>query len=164
MEHLERTHTIFGEVMEGDDTLEKLNALYCDAEHRPFQDVRVLHTYVLDDPFDDPPPLAELVPPDSPAGDRPAEERVKARLKYDDGSEDTKVGRPPLPQIVLRSFVRLFVRVSIPIAVIIHTFTNNDTAPTTAGRAHGGGDRGQHPAQGGQVARHRAGDDRCVRV
>ncbi len=77
--------------MEGDDTLEKLNTLYCDLEHRPYQDVRVLHTYALDDPFDDPAPLAELVPPDSPVAEAPREERVKARLRYDDGSEGAKV-------------------------------------------------------------------------
>jgi peptidyl-prolyl cis-trans isomerase-like 4 len=81
--------------MEGDDTLEKLNTLYCDEEHRPFTDVRVLHTYVLDDPFDDPAPLADLVPPDSPIAERPKDERVKARLKYDDGTEDTKVATLP---------------------------------------------------------------------
>jgi peptidyl-prolyl cis-trans isomerase-like 4 len=30
--------------------------------------VRIKHTYVLDDPFDDPPQLAELIPENSPTG------------------------------------------------------------------------------------------------
>ena len=43
--------------MEGENVLQTLNNLYCDGEGRPYQDVRILHTYVLDDPFDDPAPV-----------------------------------------------------------------------------------------------------------
>jgi peptidyl-prolyl cis-trans isomerase-like 4 len=44
------------------------------------RDVRILHTYVLEDPFDDPPGLAEFIPDASPERDRPPEEAVKPRL------------------------------------------------------------------------------------
>lgn len=52
---------------------------------RPFpcttrSDVRILHTYVLEDPFDDPAGLADLIPDASPERDRPPEEAVKPRL------------------------------------------------------------------------------------
>ena len=47
--------------------LDKFNELYVDSEHRPYQDVRIYHTVVLDDPFPDPAALAEHVPPESPA-------------------------------------------------------------------------------------------------
>ena len=39
---------VLGEIAEGFDILEKLNSLYCDSEGRPFQDVRIKHTYILD--------------------------------------------------------------------------------------------------------------------
>lgn len=48
--------------------------------HQTNSDVRILHTYVLEDPFDDPPSLAELIPDASPERDRPPEEAVKPRL------------------------------------------------------------------------------------
>ena len=42
-------------VMEGMETLEQINGQFCDDKGRPYRDIRILHTYVLDDPFDDPP-------------------------------------------------------------------------------------------------------------
>lgn len=33
----EQQHTVFGEVVEGFDVLDKLNETYCDKEFRPFQ-------------------------------------------------------------------------------------------------------------------------------
>ena len=47
-------------------SLEKLNETYVDDNGRPYQDVRVRHTIVLDDPFDDPEGLARHVPESSP--------------------------------------------------------------------------------------------------
>jgi hypothetical protein len=38
------------------------------------RDVRVKHTFVLEDPYDDPPQLAELIPDASPMRDRPEDE------------------------------------------------------------------------------------------
>ena len=43
---------------------------------------RIRHTYVLDDPFDDPPGLE--VPPSSPVAIRPAEERVPERVPVEE--------------------------------------------------------------------------------
>lgn len=31
-----------------------INEAYCDKEGRPFQDIRIYHTVILDDPFPDP--------------------------------------------------------------------------------------------------------------
>ncbi|OEL15704.1 Peptidyl-prolyl cis-trans isomerase CYP59 [Dichanthelium oligosanthes] len=64
---------VFGMVAEGFDTLMKINKAYVDNKGRPFQDIRwsiawVKHTYVLDDPFDDPPQIAEFVHKNSPKG------------------------------------------------------------------------------------------------
>ncbi|WKX92685.1 hypothetical protein Q1695_010597 [Nippostrongylus brasiliensis] len=55
LDYLDDKHTIFGQVTEGLDTLEKLNEQLCDGDHKPYRDVRIAHTIVLDDPFEDPP-------------------------------------------------------------------------------------------------------------
>ena len=52
LDHLDGKHTIFGEIAEGMDILDKLNDLYCDDEGRPYQDIRIRHSYILDNPFD----------------------------------------------------------------------------------------------------------------
>eukprot|EP00752_Nemacystus_decipiens_P017887 g16036.t1 len=78
MQHLDGKHTVFAKVMEGMEALEQINSQFCDDNGRPYRDIRILHTYVLDDPFDDPPQL--VVPDESPSRDRPDEERVALRL------------------------------------------------------------------------------------
>ena len=42
------------QVTEGMDVLQKINEAYCDKEGHPFQDIRIYHTVILDDPFPDP--------------------------------------------------------------------------------------------------------------
>ena len=56
LDYLDGKHTIFGELAESEglEVLQKLNEAYCDKESRPLKDIRILHTVVLDDPFDDP--------------------------------------------------------------------------------------------------------------
>ena len=71
---------IFGEVVEGFDALEKVNTAFVDSSGRPLQDIRLLHTVVLDDPYDDPPGLVE--PPSSPVPS--AEQRATVRIAYDE--------------------------------------------------------------------------------
>ena len=46
-------HTIFGEVTKGFDVLDIINDAYCDEDDRPYQNIRILHCIVLNDPFDD---------------------------------------------------------------------------------------------------------------
>ena len=52
---LDGQRTVFGTVSEGFDVLEAINNAYCDDKGRPYQNIRIRHTIVLDDPFDDPP-------------------------------------------------------------------------------------------------------------
>lgn len=64
IDFLDGKAAIFGTVVEGFDTLENINTAYIDDKGRPLKDIRILHTVVLDDPYDDPPGLVE--PPESP--------------------------------------------------------------------------------------------------
>ncbi|KAF7111002.1 hypothetical protein CFC21_111057 [Triticum aestivum] len=80
VDYLDDKHTVFGTVAEGLDTLTKINEAYVDDKGRPFKDIRIKHTYILDDPFDDPPQLAELIPENSPLG-KPRDEVAEERLE-----------------------------------------------------------------------------------
>lgn len=61
---LDGEHGVIGRVVEGLEVLDSINKTLCDSSHRPFRDVRILHTIILDDPFDDPENL--VVPGSSP--------------------------------------------------------------------------------------------------
>ncbi|XP_037080601.1 peptidyl-prolyl cis-trans isomerase sig-7-like [Pollicipes pollicipes] len=54
LEYLDDEHCVFGQVVEGHDVLVKLNSAICDEKYQPYQDIRVTHTVILDDPLDDP--------------------------------------------------------------------------------------------------------------
>lgn len=79
IDYLDGKHAVFGHVVEGLDTLDRLNEAFTDQEGRPFKDIRLRHVEILgeyaapvvcssgltagvDDPFDDP---EGLVVPDS---------------------------------------------------------------------------------------------------
>lgn len=89
LEYLDGRHSIFGRVAEGLDVLDKLNATICSMEGRPYKDLRIKHTYVLDDPFED---IAGMcVPSRSPS---PEGEMLKTmRLKEEEAAEE-----PPADQ------------------------------------------------------------------
>lgn len=44
-----------------DDVLAKINGLYCDRDGRPYADVRIVRAHILDDPFDDPEGIDEVL-------------------------------------------------------------------------------------------------------
>ncbi|KAJ9646352.1 Peptidyl-prolyl cis-trans isomerase-like 4 [Coniosporium tulheliwenetii] len=64
LDYLDGKAAIFGKVVEGFDTLEKINGAFVDNEGRPLKDIRIRHTHVLEDPYPDPDGLVE--PPESP--------------------------------------------------------------------------------------------------
>ena len=47
IDYLDGKHAVFGHVVEGLETLEKLNEVFVDQESRPFKDVRIRHVIVL---------------------------------------------------------------------------------------------------------------------
>ncbi|KAM0720420.1 hypothetical protein Q7P37_004556 [Cladosporium fusiforme] len=84
IEDLDGKAAIFGEVVEGFDALEKINSSFIDSSGRPLQDIRILHTVVLDDPYDDPTGMIE--PPSSPLPSD--EQRATVRIAYDEVLEE----------------------------------------------------------------------------
>uniref|UniRef100_A0A7N0V7B5 Peptidyl-prolyl cis-trans isomerase n=1 Tax=Kalanchoe fedtschenkoi TaxID=63787 RepID=A0A7N0V7B5_KALFE len=83
LDYLDGKHTVFGEVAEGLETLERINEAYVDEKGRPYKNIRIKHTYILDDPFDDPTELAELIPDASPDGKPKDEVDDDVRLEDD---------------------------------------------------------------------------------
>ncbi|OCF41020.1 peptidyl-prolyl cis-trans isomerase-like 4 [Kwoniella heveanensis CBS 569] len=65
IEYLDGKHAVFGHVIEGLETLDKINEAFLDQEGRPLQDIRIRHVEVLEDPFPDPDDFPVEVP-DSP--------------------------------------------------------------------------------------------------
>lgn len=47
IEYLDGKHAVFGHVVEGLDTLEKINEVFVDQDGRPFKDIRIRHVVVL---------------------------------------------------------------------------------------------------------------------
>eukprot|EP00898_Chlorokybus_atmophyticus_P001898 jgi/Chlat1/2709/Chrsp180S08755 len=86
LDYLDDRHTVFGEISEGLEHLDLLNDTFVDDAGRPLKNIRIKHTVILDDPFDDPPGLADLIPDKSPEL-KPAEGEP-VRVEYDWKPED----------------------------------------------------------------------------
>nr|XP_061806850.1 peptidyl-prolyl cis-trans isomerase-like 4 [Nerophis lumbriciformis] len=85
LDYLDGMHTVFGEVSEGLDVLSKINETFVDTDFVPFQDIRINHTVILDDPFDD--PLDLPVPDRSP---EPTKEQLDSgRIGADEVIDET---------------------------------------------------------------------------
>ena len=92
-EHLDDKYVVFGEVAEGLDIVQQIAEAYADADGRPYQNMRIRHTIVLEDPFDDP---AGLVVPD--ASPEPSElvlKQDRERLADGESLEEDAEGRAP---------------------------------------------------------------------
>lgn len=86
LDYLDGQHTVFGEVAKGFDVLDKLNEWICDKEYRPYQDIRIMHTVILEDPFEDFPSLDEMNRCASP---EPTEERLASdRIRIDEDVDE----------------------------------------------------------------------------
>ncbi|XP_032674753.1 peptidyl-prolyl cis-trans isomerase-like 4 isoform X3 [Odontomachus brunneus] len=70
---------------EGLEVILKLNETICDGDHRPYQDIRISHTVILEDPFDD--PVGFMIPDRSP---EPTKEALMSdRIGADEAIDDT---------------------------------------------------------------------------
>ena len=64
LDYLDGKMAIFGQVAEGLEVLDKINGVLVDEDGMPYKDIRIKHTIILDDPFEDPKGL--IVPDRSP--------------------------------------------------------------------------------------------------
>ncbi|CAE7749410.1 sig-7, partial [Symbiodinium microadriaticum] len=76
---LDGLHTPIGQVVEGLETLDRLDEAFADAAGRPLVDIRIAHKVVLDDPLGS--PVAVPPAPASPPPGRPVAESVPERLR-----------------------------------------------------------------------------------
>ncbi|KAG5439491.1 hypothetical protein PCANB_002065 [Pneumocystis canis] len=90
LDYLDGKHTIFGKVAEGFDTLETINNTYCDKNMRPFKDIRIKHTIILDDPFPDPEGLIEPDKSPIPSKEQLATVRIANDEKFDEDLDEAE--------------------------------------------------------------------------
>ncbi|PWA37647.1 hypothetical protein CTI12_AA588310 [Artemisia annua] len=83
LDYLDGKKTVFGEVAEGFEILAKINEAYVDDKNRPYKNIRIKHTHILEDSFDDQPELTKLVPDASPEGKPKDEVYDEVRLEDD---------------------------------------------------------------------------------
>lgn len=84
LDYLDGKAAIFGKVAEGFDALEKINDAFCDDKGRPLVDIRIKHTVILEDPYDDPAGLIE--PAESPVPTKA--QLATVRIADDDNLEE----------------------------------------------------------------------------
>lgn len=94
LDYLDGKAAIFGKVVEGFDVLEKINESFIDDNGRPLKDIRIRHTVILDDPYDDPPGLEE--PPESPL---PSKAQLATVRIADDEDLDENMDEEALEQL-----------------------------------------------------------------
>jgi peptidyl-prolyl cis-trans isomerase-like 4 len=75
LDSLDGIHTVFGEIVDGWDVLDKINIAVVDREHRPYHDIRIIHTVIIANPYEMPSTLD--IPERSPS---PTIERVKSSM------------------------------------------------------------------------------------
>jgi len=84
LDSLDGEHCVFGEVVEGEEVISKLNNTITDTEGRPYQDIRITHTVVLHDPYDDPPGLELREGSPEPTAEMLASTRIGADENIND--------------------------------------------------------------------------------
>jgi len=85
-EHLDDKHTVFGEVAEGLDVVRAISEEYADGDNRPYRNIRIRHTIVLEDPYDDPQGLQ--VPDRSPSPTELVKQQDRERLGEGESLEE----------------------------------------------------------------------------
>ena len=89
--HLDDRYTLFGEVTEGLEVARAISNAYADANGRPYQNIRIRHTIVLDDPYEDPPGM--VVPDASPEPSALVLKQDRERLADGESLETEADGR-----------------------------------------------------------------------
>ena len=93
LDHLDGQGAIFGKVVEGFDVLEKINDAFCDEKGRPLKDIRIRHTVVLEDPFEDPVGLVKPAGSPLPSAAQLATVRIADDEDLDPGMDEEALER-----------------------------------------------------------------------
>ena len=83
---LDGVHCVIGEVTEGHEVLRQFNEAIVDEKHRPYKDIRITHTVVLEDPYGDPRGFRQPSRSPSPT----AERLIGGRIAADEDIDDTE--------------------------------------------------------------------------
>ncbi|KAK5051517.1 Peptidyl-prolyl cis-trans isomerase cyp6 [Exophiala bonariae] len=94
IDYLDGKAAPFGTVVEGFDTLEKINDAFTTSNGRPLKDIRIKHTVVLEDPYDD--PLGLITPESSPV---PSKAQLATVMIADDEDLDQEVDEAALEKL-----------------------------------------------------------------
>lgn len=92
--YLDGKAAVFGKVVEGFDTLEKINDAFTDSNGRPLKDIRIRHTVILEDPFEDPPGL--VIPDKSPL---PTKAQLATVMIADDEELDNNIDEAAMEKL-----------------------------------------------------------------
>lgn len=87
---LDGIHCVIGEVVEGHEVLRQMNETIVDNKHRPYKDVRITHTVVLEDPYANPRGFREPSRSPSPSAERLMNSRIAADEDIDDTQGKTE--------------------------------------------------------------------------
>lgn len=87
---LDGVHCVIGQVVEGLEVLRAINEVICDTTNRPYKDVRITHTVILDDPFENPRGFREPSRSPSPSAERLRGGRIAADEDIDDTNGKTE--------------------------------------------------------------------------
>jgi len=90
LDYLDGEHCVFGEVVEGEEVLSKINNTITDGSGRPYQDIRITHTVVLHDPYDDPSGLEFREDSPEPTEEMLASSRIGADENINDYAGKTE--------------------------------------------------------------------------
>lgn len=139
------------------NVLDQIAATYCDADGRPYADIRVIRALIIDDPFDDPPGMDQLLRErgveineqddrviGSPEYERPPEEKVEIRIQADQvdpltGEDDLEKMREQEEEIQKRedkSRAVVLEMVSIVIGILFTAFTRERVSPSRLRTVH----------------------------
>lgn len=89
LDYLDKKHTIFGEIVENLEIIDKLNDVYIDEKGKPYQEVRIIRTIILIDPFEkENDKIAKFIPERSPSPIRD-----KHLLGIGEKEEDIKIDK-----------------------------------------------------------------------
>ena len=144
LDYLDGKAGVFGKVVEGFDALEKINDAFCDERGRPLKDIRIRHTVVLDDPYEDPKGLIEPAESPLPSKAQLATVRIADDEELDDDADEEAVEKLRREREARAQALTLemvgdlpFAEVKPPENVLFVCKLN----PVTQGRANGS----QHP-------------------